>query len=276
MPVTGQPGRLRLAIIGGGRMGSAILRGLVSSAWSGPSELAVVEKDEGRLAEVITSYPEVLAVSDPGKLPARPEGAILAVKPQDASRSAAALAGCAFPPPRVLSVMAGISMGSLRSLLPGDTVVLRAMPNTPALVGRAISALALDADLEEADLAWAESLLSAIGAVLRVPEDLIDAVTGLSGSGPAYVCLVVEALIEGGVAAGLARDIAEKLAVHTVAGTGELLLGSGEAPGTLRAAVTSPGGTTAAGLQVLEAHAVRAAFAEAVLAATRRSRELGA
>jgi pyrroline-5-carboxylate reductase len=149
------------------------------------------------------------------------------------------------------------------------------MPNTPALVGAGAAAVAAGAGADEADVRWAESILSAVGTVVRVPESLLDAVTGLSGSGPAYVFLVAEALIEAGVLVGLPRDVSVSLVTQTLLGSAELLARSGESPEALRAAVTSPGGTTAAGIRALEQASVRAALLDAVAAATERSRELG-
>ncbi|MDP9387126.1 MAG: pyrroline-5-carboxylate reductase, partial [Actinomycetota bacterium] len=157
---------------------------------------------------------------------------------------------------------------------PGTRVV-RAMPNTPALVGAGAAAVAGGSAVGDEDLDWAEGVLGAVGIVVRVPEHLLDAVTGLSGSGPAYLFLVAEALIEAGVLAGLPRATSEALVVQTMVGSARLLAGSHEGPEALRAAVTSPGGTTAAGLRALEARAVRAAFLEAVQAAAERSRQLG-
>jgi pyrroline-5-carboxylate reductase len=150
------------------------------------------------------------------------------------------------------------------------------MPNTPALVGAGAAAVAAGHAAQETDVAWAEQVLGAVGTVVRVDEPLLDAVTGLSGSGPAYVFLVVEALIEAGVLAGLPRPVSRALATQTLLGAARLLDESGEGPEALRAAVTSPGGTTASGLRALETAGVRAAFLDAVMAATDRSRELGA
>jgi pyrroline-5-carboxylate reductase len=149
------------------------------------------------------------------------------------------------------------------------------MPNTPALVGAGAAAVSPGGSVGPADLDWATGILEAVGTVVRVPEKLLDAVTGLSGSGPAYVFLVAEALIEAGVLVGLSRDVSTSLAVQTLLGSAQLLAGSTDGPAALREAVTSPGGTTAAGLAVLEASAVRAAFLQAVTAATERSRQLG-
>jgi pyrroline-5-carboxylate reductase len=149
------------------------------------------------------------------------------------------------------------------------------LPNTGALCGAGAAAIAAGTDAGEADLAWAEEILQAVGTVVRVGESLLDAVTGLSGSGPAYIFLVAEALIEAGVLVGLPRPVSQQLAIQTLLGSARLLAESGQAPEALRAAVTSPGGTTAAGLRALEAAAVRSAFLDAVAAATERSRSLG-
>jgi pyrroline-5-carboxylate reductase len=153
--------------------------------------------------------------------------------------------------------------------------VVRAMPNTAALIGAGAAAIAPGTAATDADLAWAEEILGAVGTVVRVGEGLLDAVTGLSGSGPAYVFLVAEALIEAGVLVGLPRPISHQLAIQTLLGAARLLSESEQGPEALRAAVTSPGGTTAAGLRALEAAAVRSAFLDAVVAATERSRAFG-
>jgi pyrroline-5-carboxylate reductase len=198
---------------------------------------------------------------------------VLAVKPGDAAVAARAAAAAGLE--RLLSVAAGVTIDALRDAAGPEVAVVRAMPNTPALVGAGAAAIAGAPGTTEEDLAWAESILGAVGTVVRVPEHLLDAVTGLSGSGPAYVFLVAEALIDAGVLAGLPRPTAEALVRQTLLGSARLLTETHEAPAALRAAVTSPGGTTAAGLQELERHGVRAAFLEAVEAAARRSRELG-
>jgi pyrroline-5-carboxylate reductase len=199
---------------------------------------------------------------------------VVAVKPGDVEAACRALGAAGVP--RVLSIAAGVPLAKLESWLAPGTAVVRAMPNTPALVGCGAAAIAPGRAASDGDLAWAEEILSAVGKVERVGEALLDAVTGLSGSGPAYVFLVVEALIEAGVAVGLPRPVAETLTVQTLLGSARLLAESGERAESLRAAVTSPGGTTAAGLAALESRAVRAAFLEAVAAATKRSKELGA
>jgi pyrroline-5-carboxylate reductase len=162
----------------------------------------------------------------------------------------------------------------LEAALGGQPVVVRAMPNTPALVGAGITVLSGGSHATSADLAWAEGVMTAVGTVIRLPERLMDPVTGLSGSGPAYFFLVAEALIEAGVQMGLPREVSHTLVVQTMSGSAKLLEETGEEPAVLRARVTSPAGTTAAGVRVLEGRAVRSAFMEAVAAATERSRSL--
>jgi pyrroline-5-carboxylate reductase len=246
-----------LALVGGGRMGAALVGGLLAAGWA-PERLTVVEAVEGRRREL--SEP-------PGG-----GGAVLAVKPGDVPAAASALAAASVQ--RVVSIAAGVRLAALEAAL-GRVPVVRAMPNTPALVGSGVTAIAPGSLAGEEDLAWAEEVLGAVGRVVRVGEPLLDAVTGLSGSGPAYVFLVAEALIDAGVLVGLPRDLSTTLAVQTLLGAARLLAETGDTPEALRAAVTSPGGTTAAGLRALEAAGVRAAFLDAVTAATERSKELG-
>jgi pyrroline-5-carboxylate reductase len=260
----------RLQIIGGGKMGEALLAGLLAKGWASADELRVVEKLPDRADALRKAHPGLTVAAEPG--PA--EGHLVAVKPGDVEAVCRALPTGA-PGTRVLSIAAGVTLARLEAAVPPGTPVVRAMPNTPALVGAGAAAIAPGRDATDDDLAWAESILGAVGAVVRLDEPLLDAVTGLSGSGPAYVFLVVEALVEGGVLAGLPRPVAQTLATQTVLGAARLLDESGEGPEALRAAVTSPGGTTAAGLRALERAGVRAAFLDAVMAATDRSRELG-
>ncbi len=199
---------------------------------------------------------------------------VVAVKPGDAIE---ALAGCAEVLPEgalVLSIAAGVTLAALEAAAPGRPVV-RAMPNTGALVGQGAAAIAAGSLATPLDLEVCERILGGVGIVVRVPEAQLDAVTGLSGSGPAYVFLVAEAMIEAGVLVGLPRDDQRALGAPDPARCRDLLADGDATPESLRAAVTSPGGTTAAGLAVLEAHGVRAAFLEAIDAATKRSNELG-
>jgi len=261
----------RLVVVGGGKMGAALLSGLLSSGWARAGELSVVEPVAGRRDELAAEHPG-LGVG--GHVPNGAGGAVIAVKPGDVEAACRSLAEAGVG--RVLSIAAGVPLAKLESWLGSGAAVVRAMPNTPALVGCGAAAIAPGTHTSEADLAWAEEILGAVGKVERVAEPLLDAVTGLSGSGPAYVFLVAEAMIEAGVAVGLPRTVSETLTVQTLLGSARLLAESGERPESLRAAVTSPGGTTAAGLAALESRAVRAALMEAVVAATQRSKDLGA
>jgi len=260
----------KLVIVGGGRMGDALLAGLLASGWAAPQEMQVVEELLARRDELVAARPGVTVAADP--VPA--QGAVLAVKPGDDETAGRALAEAGVR--RVLSIAAGVRIADIERALGGGAAVVRAMPNTPALVGAGAAAIAPGARAGDDELAWAESILSAVGTVVRVPESLLDAVTGLSGSGPAYLFLVAEALVEAGVLAGLPRDVSVALTSQTLLGSARLLTESGDTAEQLRAAVTSPGGTTAAGLRALEAGGVRSAFLEAVMAATERSRPLGA
>lgn len=256
--------------MGGGKMGEALLTGLLRAGWADPSDLAVVEPVAERRRQLTASFPGVAVRAEP----AASSGAVIAVKPADVAAAARAIAdaGCG----RVLSIAAGVATRTIEEHLAPGTPVVRAMPNTPALVGAGASAIAPGAAASADDEAWAESILAAVGIVVTVPEEQLDAVTGLSGSGPAYVFLVAEALIDAGERAGLSLATAEVLAKQTLLGASRLMVETGTPPAELRAAVTSPNGTTVAGLAVLDDRDVRGAFVGAVRAATERSRELGA
>ena len=261
---------VRLQFLGGGRMAAALLGGLIETGWCQTSDVHVVEPDPVAQRRLVDTW-SGLSVGDS---PTAALGTVVAVKPGLAAAvlEHARAAGVG----RVLSLAAGVTLGALEAVTEQGTPVVRSMPNTPALVGRGVAAISAGVDATENDMAWAEALLGAVGTVVRLPEHLLDAVTGLSGSGPAYMFLVAESLIDAGVTAGLNRDIATTLAVETMMGAAMLMVESGKTPADLRADVTSPGGTTAAGLRVLERDGVRSAFIEAVAAATARSKELGA
>jgi len=257
----------RLAVVGGGNMGAALVGGLLQSGWV-EGDIAVVEVLAARVAELQQMFPGV-AVTD--EIPPC-EAALIAVKPYDvvAACTTAAEAGAT----RLLSIAAGIGIAALQAAAGTEVAVVRSMPNTPALVGQGAAAICGGPTADEADLEWAESILGSVGIVVRVPELQLDAVTGLAGSGPAYLFLVAEALTEAGVLAGLSRANSEALVTQLFVGSSALLQQRGD-PANLRAMVTSPGGTTAAGLRALEEHGVRSAFLEAVMAATARGAELG-
>jgi len=248
-------------------MGAALLAGLLQAGWA-PEALCVVEALPSRRDELAASLTGVRVTDEV----AAGLGVVLAVKPDDVEAAARAVAGAGAQ--RVLSIAAGVPLATLEAAL-GEIPVVRAMPNSPALVGAGMAAVAAGSLSGEADLAWAESVLGAVGEVARVPEVLLDAVTGVSGSGPAYVFLLAEALVDAGVLVGLPRPLSTQLALQTLLGSARLLVESGDGPEALRAAVTSPAGTTAAGLRALEAAGLRSAVLDAVVAATERSRQLG-
>lgn len=260
-----------LAIVGGGNMGAALVGGLIDSGAVAPSAVVICEALPTRRDELFVMFPGTAIVDD---LPAC-AAAVLAVKPGDvrAAASAAAKAGAR----RLLSIAAGVPTAAIEQATAGagrdPVAVVRAMPNTPALVGEGASAIAAGSAAGTADLDWAEGILAAVGLVVRVDEGQLDAVTALSGSGPAYVFLVAEALIDAGVRAGLSEGLATALTTQLLVGSSALLAARGD-PSALRTMVTSPGGTTAAGLRVLDERDVRLAFSDAVHAAAQRSREL--
>jgi pyrroline-5-carboxylate reductase len=266
-----------LVIVGGGKMGGALIGGLIASGWAGADQIAVVETVPERRDELALHYPGIRVLDAPerGLLSDTDEvlaGAVLAVKPDVAEGACRVLGAVGIT--RVLSIVAGIPSTRLETALGGEPSVVRAMPNTPALVGVGMTVISGGSFATSADLQWAEDVLSAVGTVIRLPERLLDAVTGLSGSGPAYFFLVAESLIEAGVQMGLARNVSRTLVVQTMLGSATLLAETGEDPEVLRAMVTSPAGTTAAGIRALESRAVRSAFMEAVATATERSRSL--
>lgn len=263
---------VELVVIGGGNMGAALVGGLIDGGVVEPSALAVVEPLAARRSELAELFPAV-EVAD--TIPAC-GAAVLAVKPPTVPE--VATAAVAAGATRLLSVAAGVTTATIRAAIGDGPAVLRTMPNTPALVRQGVSALCGAPGTADDDLAWAETILGAVGLVVRVSESQLDAVTGLTGSGPAYVFLVAEALADAGVAAGLPRAVAERMVTQLLVGSSALLAAEGadgDSAAGLRAKVTSPGGTTAAGLRTLEQRAVRAAFIDAVQAAAERSRELG-
>ncbi|MCB0991437.1 MAG: pyrroline-5-carboxylate reductase [Acidimicrobiales bacterium] len=265
--MNGSTDPVELQIVGGGKMGEALLGGLLS-AGTDPGSVVVVEPVAARRAELEDTH----GVSTSDTVGAC-SGAIVAVKPHYVELVCRQLASAGVS--RVLSIAAGVTLATLESALGDGVAAVRAMPNTPALVGMGASALAPGKAATDADVEWALGILGAVGAAVRVDEGLLDAVTGLSGSGPAYLFMVAEAMVEAGVLNGLPRDLASTLAFNTIAGAGKMLLTEGADPAALRGNVTSPGGTTAAGLAALEAKAVRSAFLDAVSAAAARSRQLG-
>ena len=262
-----------LAILGGGKIGEALLSGLLRGE-RGAADIVVAEKHADRASYLAGTHG--VKIVDPVTAAGLATTLLLAVKPQDIDALLAELAPAVGPGHTVVSVAAGITTAHIEAVLPPGVAVVRCMPNTPALVDQAMTAICAGAHADEAHLAVAESLLGAVGRVVRVPENQLDAVTALSGSGPAYFFYLVEAMIDAGILLGLPRALAAELIVQTAIGSAVMLRDSGEHPVQLREAVTSPGGTTIAAIRELEVHGVRAALLAAIEAACARSRELGA
>lgn len=260
----------KLQVVGGGKMGEALLRGLVADGWATADQLHVAEPDAPRREDLHAAVPGLSVGPDP----VAGTDTLIAVKPDVVPAVCEALVVLGVT--RVLSIAAGVRLATFESILGDGVPVVRAMPNTPSLVGVGAAAIAAGSAAGPDDLGWAAGILSAVGTVQVVDELLLDAVTGLSGSGPAYVFLLAEALMDAGEAAGLPRETAVALTEQTLLGAATLLHRSDDPPSTLRQNVTSKGGTTAAGLAVFEEGGFRDLVCGVVAAATERSRELGA
>src|SRR5712691_5169186 len=260
----------RIAIIGGGRIGEALLSGLLSSGWR---DIIVTSRRADRVAELherheveaTTSNPE--AVKDAALV-------VLAVKPQDIEALLAEIGPLVSPEQTVLTVAAAIPTAYIEARIADGVPVVRAMPNSPSTVHEGMAGIAAGAHAGEPQLALADEVLMHLGRVVRVPESAMDAITAVSGSGPAYFALLAEAMIEAGILLGLAREISTTLVVQTMLGTGKQLRDEKMHPVELRETVTSPGGTTIAAIRELEQAGVRAAFLNAIQAAMTRGREL--
>ena len=260
-----------IAVIGAGKMGEALVSGLLKAGTS-PDELIITERYEERANELSQRY-GVKSVSN-ADAAAQAETIVLAVKPQDMDALLAELAPVVTPDRLIVTIAAGITTAAIERRLAAGVPVVRVMPNTPALVGEAMSAVAPGAHASPEHLDRAEALFRPVGRVVRLPESQLDAVTALSGSGPAYVFYLVEAMTDAGILLGLPRAVAHELIVQTVYGAAVMLRETGEHPVALREAVTSPAGTTISAIRELENHGVRAAFLAALEAARDRSREL--
>lgn len=266
-------GNRRIGFIGGGNMAEALVKGLLAGGLA-PERMSVGEPNAARREYLANAY-GVSVVAENTAVVGVSEVVVLAVKPQLAKVVLSEIVGSNLPPQLLVSVMAGVGTSVIERVFAAPVRVVRVMPNTPALVLQAASAIAAGASALPEDVALVQELFDVVGKSWLVEERLMDAVTGLSGSGPAYVLTFVEALADAGVRNGLPRDVAMGLAIQTVAGTAQLLAESGDHPAVLRDRVTSPGGTTIAGLHRLEQGGFRAAVMDAVEAATARSRELG-
>ena len=265
---------MRIAFIGGGTMAEAILNGVLEKELSAPAEVVVVEPVEARRTHLSQRY-GVVTTDDAKTAAATGDIVVLAVKPQDLPQAMSGIKGTLTANQTALSIVAGAKIATIRSGLSHDAVI-RVMPNTPAQIGAAASVWTATPEVPPERLADARRLLQAIGEEVYVAgEKYVDMATGLSGSGPAYVFLFIESLTDAGVHVGLPRDIAAKLAVQTVLGSAQLVQHSGRHPAELRNMVTSPGGTTADGLLVLEGAGFRASVIEAVEAAYEKALLLG-
>lgn len=264
----------KLGFIGAGAMAEALFKGMLTSGLFARKDILASDVNAGRLRQITEKY-GIKTTAGNKDVIREADIVILAVKPAVMPTLLGELGPLAREGQLYISIAAGISTGLIESYFPLTVPVIRVMPNTPCLVGAGASAFAPGSNAGEEHARIAETLLKAVGTAVQVPEHLMDAVTGLSGSGPAYVFTIIEALADAGVRAGLPRDTAAGLAAQTLLGAAKMVLESGEHPARLRDMVTTPGGTTIAGLHVLEAGKLRANLMDAVMAATNRSRELG-
>jgi len=268
------PRNLTIGLLGAGKMATALAKGFVSAGLAKPSHILAADPLEAARA-AFTRETSVAAYNSNLEVAKAATVLILAVKPAHVAETLSEIRAAFTPDHLLISIAAGVPIAKLEAALGGTPRVIRVMPNTPALVGLSATAFAPGKYAKDADAALTQQLFSAVGIVFRLKESLLDAVTGLSGSGPAYVYVMIEALSDGGVAAGLPRDVATKLAAQTVLGAAKMVLETGQHPGALKDAVTSPGGTTIEGLHELEKGRVRAALINAVRAAAEKSKKLG-
>lgn len=264
----------KIGFLGAGNMATALVRGLLHGGVR-PEQVMLGDVSKARLDKVQSEHPGLLATTDNLEICRFADVVVLAVKPQIVDKVLPQIASQWREGSLMISVAAGVSAAGIESKLPAGARVIRTMPNTAATVLAGATAICRGTHATDEDVTLAERLFGAIGRTVVLDESLIDAVTGLSGSGPAYVMLIIEALADGGVKVGLHRDTALMLAAQTVFGSAKLLLETGEHPGRLKDMVTSPGGTAIAGLHTLEAGGLRTTLINAVETATRRARELG-
>lgn len=263
---------MKLGFLGAGAMGGAILNGAVKSGVLAPKDIYVYDV----IDELNEKYRSLGCNIAPGvkELGESVDMLVAAVKPQQAGESLEQL-GDSLDGKAMISIMAGLTTKTIREMTGGDFRLLRLMPNTPALVNEGAFALDAGTDLSDDEKMFAEKLFSSIGIVEWMPENLIDTACGLSGAGPAYIYLVIEAMADGGVAKGLPRKTAMNLAAQTVLGAAKMVIETGEHPGFLKDQVCSPGGNTIVGIKTLEEHGVRGAFIDTVVKSTERTQELG-
>jgi pyrroline-5-carboxylate reductase len=268
-------GNRRLAVLGAGKIGESLISGLLSAGWREPAEIIATGRREERVAELADRY-GVEATLENARAVAGAGVVVIAVKPQDFDVLLGEIAPAVSAEQTVLSIAAAIPTSAIEQRLPAGVPVVRAMPNAPATVHEGIAGVCAGAHAGDDQVALAEEVLAHLGGVVRVPERYMDAVTAVSGSGPAYFALLAEAMIEAGILLGLSREISTQLVVQTMLGTAKLLRDEQMHPVELREIVTSPGGTTIRAIRELERAGVRAAFLNAIQAAMERSRELAA
>jgi pyrroline-5-carboxylate reductase len=263
-----------ISFVGSGQMARALAKGFVAAKLLPPGKIAAFDAVPAAMEQFLAEVPGAARAKSNVELAERGGVLFLSVKPQSLPEVMGELAGKIPQGTLVASIAAGVTLAKLTAGLKTDRVI-RVMPNTPALVGKGASAFALGPAATAEDSKRVSELLTAVGIARQVDEKLLDAVTGLSGSGPAFVYMMIEALSDGGVRVGLPRDLALALAAQTVLGSAQMVLSTGQHPAVLKDQVASPGGTTIAGMKALEEHGLRAALIAAVEAATKRSQELG-
>ncbi|MDD5168939.1 MAG: pyrroline-5-carboxylate reductase [Syntrophales bacterium] len=264
----------RIGVIGGGKMGGVIVHGMIARNIVKAKDISVADVDVARLEELKKTY-GVNTTRDGAEAAKKSHIIILAVKPQNMADALSFLSGTVTSSKLVISIAAGITIAFIEERLKQGAHIIRTMPNTPALVAEGMTALAPGQNVSTEEIAMARCIFDAIGLTVIVKEESMDAVTGLSGSGPAYAFTIIEALADGGVQMGLSRDVAVKLAAQTMLGAAKLVLTGDKHTGQLKDMVTSPGGTTIAGIRALEDGKLRGTLMSAVEAATLRSKALG-
>ncbi len=263
----------KISIIGAGHIGQAVIGGLLKAKLLPAKNITASRRDKSRLQELKKRF-GIQTTSDNRKAVKGADILIIAVKPQGASALLEEIAATVHEGQLIITVMAGVTTERINALLGKSNPIVRAMPNTPALVDAGATPLAKGVHATDADLSIAETIFKALGIVEVIPESLMDAVTGLSGSGPVYIYMVIEALIDGGVKMGIPRATARRLAAQTVFGAAKLVIETGKHPAILKDEVTTPGGTAIAAIQMLESKGLRNVLMEAVATAARRSEEL--
>ena len=265
---------MKIGVIGTGKIGEALIRGVLAANLTRSDQIFASDMDAGRLNALHTELGINTSTDNTGAVSSA-DVIILAVKPQIIATVLKSIKPEITEEHLVISVAAGVRIRQIEENLPAGAHLIRVMPNIACTVRQAISAICAGTEATESDIETARTIFGSVGRVVVVPESMMDAVTGLGGSGPAFIFQVIEALADGGVHEGLPRDVALELAAQTVLGAAAMVLETGEHPGALKDMVTSPAGTTIQGIRALEEHGLRAAMMAAVIAATRRSRELG-